>query len=243
MASASSIRNSRPPAGFMAGRAPRPCRRDSHECAPPRAFRGCDERRIRPVDVNHASLLLAAGISIGAAATAGGAVAHAGASPSPLQTDELSSFISTTGGATAAIVETASPLSVGPGNGRAASPTTESMTVTTDKADYAPGSTATFIVAGVNSGSSVAFQIADLASDPGINGIADVYAPFTVTDGGPGDSDSLANGAVVANGKSPPMAAPPAPRCNSPPPPAARPRPRRSATRQTRRATITLYLV
>ena len=71
------------------------------------------------------------------------------------------------------------------------------MTVTTDKADYAPGSTATFIVAGVNSGSSVAFQIADLASDPGINGIADVYAPFSVTDGGPGDSDGLANGVVV----------------------------------------------
>ena len=72
------------------------------------------------------------------------------------------------------------------------------MTVTTDKADYAPGSTATFIVAGVNSGSSVAFQIADLASDPGINGIADVYAPFSVTDGGLGDSDGLANGIVVA---------------------------------------------
>ena len=72
------------------------------------------------------------------------------------------------------------------------------MTVTTDKADYAPGSTATFTVAGVNSGSSVAFQIADLASDPGINGIADVYAPFSVTDGGTGDADGLANGTVVA---------------------------------------------
>ena len=72
------------------------------------------------------------------------------------------------------------------------------MSVTTDKADYAPGSTATFTVAGVNSGSSVAFQIADLASDPGINGIADVYAPFSVTDGGAGDFDGLANGAVVA---------------------------------------------
>ena len=82
--------------------------------------------------------------------------------------------------------------------GRTASPATESMTVTTDKADYAPGSTATFTVAGVNSGSSVAFQIADLASDPGINGIADVYAPFSVTDGGTGDADGLANGAVVA---------------------------------------------
>ena len=152
-----------------------------------------------PVDVNHASLSAPVGVSIGAAATAGGAVAHEGASPWPLQADDLSSFVPTTGGATAAVVGTASPLSVGAGNGPgAASPTTESMTVTTDKADYAPGSTATFIVAGVNSGSSVAFQIADLASDPGINGIADVYAPFSVTDGGLGDFDSLANGVVVA---------------------------------------------
>jgi hypothetical protein len=127
------------------------------------------------------------------------AVAHEGASPSPLQADDLSSFVSTTGGATAAVVGTASLLSVGGGNGPGAgSPTTKSMTVTTDKADYAPGSTATFIVADVNSGSSVAFQIADLASDPGINGIADVYAPFSATDGGLGDSDGLANGVVVA---------------------------------------------
>ena len=183
----------------MAGRAPRPCRRDSHECPPRRAFRARDTGAYVPVDVNHASLSAAVGVSIGAAATAGGAVAHEGASPWPLQADDLSSFVSTTGGATAAIVGTASRLSLGAGNGPgAASPTTQSMTVTTDKADYAPGSTATFIVAGVNSGSSVAFQIADLASDPGINGIADVYAPFSVTDGGLGDSDSLANGVVVA---------------------------------------------
>ena len=151
-----------------------------------------------PVDVNHASLSAPVGVSIGAAGTAGGAVAHDGASPSPLQADDLSSFV-TTGGATAAVFETASPLSVGASNAPGtASPATEPMTVTTDKADYAPGSTATFTVAGVNSGSSVAFQIADLASDPGINGIADVYAPFSVTDGGTGDADGLANGAVVA---------------------------------------------
>ena len=151
-----------------------------------------------PVDVNHASLSAAVGVSIGAAGTAGGAVTHDGASPSPPQADDLSSFV-TTGGATAAVFETASLLSAGPSSGPGtASPATESMTVTTDKADYAPGSTATFTVAGVNSGSSVAFQIADLASDPGINGIADVYAPFSVTDGGTGDADGLANGAVVA---------------------------------------------
>ena len=152
-----------------------------------------------PVDVKDGSLPAAAGLSIAAAITAGGAATHEGESPSPLQADDRSSFVSTTGGATAAVVETASLLSVGGGNGLGtATPATESMTVTTDKADYAPGSTATFIVAGVNSGSSVAFQIADLASDPGINGIADVYAPFSVTDGGLGDSDGLANGVVVA---------------------------------------------
>ena len=116
------------------------------------------------------------------------------------------------------------------------------MTVTTDKADYAAGSTATFTVAGVNSGSSVAFQIADLASDPGINGIAHVYAPFSVTDGGTGDADGLANGAVLLNGKSPPMAAPPAPCCSLRPSPAARPPPRRSATRPTRSCSRTKRL-
>ena len=71
------------------------------------------------------------------------------------------------------------------------------MTITTDKADYAPGGTATFVVTGVSSGSSVEFSVADLASAPGINGIADIYAPFSVTDGGLSDADGLANGVVV----------------------------------------------
>ena len=84
-----------------------------------------------------------------------------------------------------------------PGNGMG-SASVEFMTVTTDQADYAPGSTATFAVTGVASGSSVAFRVADVPSDPGINGIADVYAPFSVTDGGPDDLDGLANGIVVA---------------------------------------------
>ena len=151
-----------------------------------------------PVDVNHASLSAPVGVSIGAAGTAGGAVAHDGASPSPLQADDPSSFM-TTGGAIAAVCETCVAALCGASNALGtASPATEPMTVTTDKADYAPGSTATFTVAGVNSGSSVAFQIADLASDPGINGIADVYTPFKITDGGTGDADGLANGTVVA---------------------------------------------
>src|SRR5262249_21272317 len=92
------------------------------------------------LDINHASLSAAVGVTIGAATTAGGAVAHGGASPSPLQADDLSSFVSTTGGATAAVVETASLLSVAAGNGPGGgSPPTESLTVTPDKADYEPG--------------------------------------------------------------------------------------------------------
>ncbi len=48
----------------------------------------------------------------------------------------------------------------------------------------------TITVSGVTPGGSVTIQIADLATKPGINGIADVYTPFTVTAG--------ANGQVVA---------------------------------------------
>src|SRR6516225_9504841 len=88
--------------------------------------------------------------------------------------------VPTSSGAIDPVSETTSPLSVGLSNGPdSALPITESMIVTTDKPDYAPGDIATFVVAGVRSGSSVTFQVADLASAPGINGIADVYAPFS----------------------------------------------------------------
>ena len=136
-------------------------------------------------------------VSIGAEAAAGGAMTRDGASPPAMLAHDPSSFVPIIGGSTAAAFETASLLSVGAGSGPAtASPVTASMTVTTDKTDYAPGSAATFIVSGVNSGSSITFQIVDLT--PGINGFAAVYAPFKVTDGGTGDSDGRANGTVVA---------------------------------------------
>ena len=152
-----------------------------------------------PVDVNHASPPAPVGLSIRAATTAGGMVMYDRTLPWPLQSENLSSLVSTMGDSAAAVSDPVSLLSVKAGNGTGtASLATELMTVTTDKADYTPGSTATFTVAGVNSGSSVAFQIGDLASDPGINEIADVYAPFSVTDGGVGDVDGLANGTVVA---------------------------------------------
>ena len=73
-----------------------------------------------------------------------------------------------------------------------------SLSVTTDKTDYAPGSTATFTVTGIASGSSVIFRIADVSNAPGVNGIADIYTPFKITDGGTGDSDGVVNGTIVA---------------------------------------------
>ena len=152
-----------------------------------------------PVDVNHASLSATVGVSIGAAATAGGAMAHdGGVAVAAAGRRSVELHVDDRGRNRCRIRDCVAALCRGWHGPGTASPATESMTVTTDKADYAPGSTATFIVAGVNSGSSVAFQIADLASDPGINGIADVYAPFSVTDGGTGDADGLANGVVVA---------------------------------------------
>ena len=51
---------------------------------------------------------------------------------------------------------------------------------------------------GIASGSSVKFRLADVPNAPGVNGIADVYTPFKITDGGTGDLDGVANGTVVA---------------------------------------------
>jgi VCBS repeat-containing protein len=149
-----------------------------------------------PVGINHASLSEEA-VGVSSCAGAGGA-AHDDASPSSPQAGDPPIFGSITGSAIVAGSEAAPLPSFGAGSGATTSPAAESMTVTTDKADYAPGSMATFTVAGINSGSSVTFQITDLASEPGINGIVDVYVPFSVTDGGAGDADGLANGTVVA---------------------------------------------
>ncbi len=86
------------------------------------------------------------------------------------------------------------PLHPGAGNSGA----TSSFSVAADAADYPPGSIATFTAMGLLSGGSVTFQIADLPSAPGADGIADVYTPFAIKDGGAGDLDGLANGTVVA---------------------------------------------
>ena len=151
-----------------------------------------------PLEIDHASRTAAVDVIIGADNKSGRNAAQHGTSPPTLKLG-MSNFVPTSSDAIASVSETASPLSVGLSNGPdSALPITESMIVTTDKPDYAPGDIATFVVAGVGSGSSVTFQVADLASAPGVNGIADVYAPFSVTDGGTGDADGLANGTVVA---------------------------------------------
>ena len=118
----------------------------------------------------------------------------------PLQANDATSVASRTDDSVAAPIGTASLIRGNVTDGSpVSSPPSGSLSVKTDKADYAPGSTATFTATGVMTGSSVTFQIADLTSAPGANGIADVYTPFRVKDGGAGDLDGLANGTVVAN--------------------------------------------
>jgi uncharacterized repeat protein (TIGR01451 family) len=73
----------------------------------------------------------------------------------------------------------------------------QDLTVTTDKADYAPGEIAFITASGLEAGETVQFAIADDPNAPGNDGDADVYAPFSVTDGGPGDIDGIANGQIV----------------------------------------------
>jgi hypothetical protein len=74
------------------------------------------------------------------------------------------------------------------------------LTVTTDQADYAPGSTATdvtvadtleFSVAAINAGAD--------ADDFLAYDLSGTTPPWTVTDGAPGDLDGAANGTIVMN--------------------------------------------
>jgi uncharacterized repeat protein (TIGR01451 family) len=71
-------------------------------------------------------------------------------------------------------------------------------TLTTNKKDYLPGETVTFTLSQFDPGSSFVFAVRDSASDPGDDGVANVYSPFWVTDGGLGDRDGLVNGQIVA---------------------------------------------
>ncbi|QOZ46548.1 hypothetical protein XH89_26065 [Bradyrhizobium sp. CCBAU 53340] len=73
-----------------------------------------------------------------------------------------------------------------------ADPTLAAASVSTNQSDYAPGSTAYF-TANVGVGDTVTFQVHDVAGNP----VSGTDVPWTVVDGGAGDLDGLANGAVV----------------------------------------------
>jgi len=70
-------------------------------------------------------------------------------------------------------------------------------TLRTNKLDYAPSETVTLTLSEVDPGSSFVFAVRDSVSDPGDDGVANVYSPFWVTDGGLGDLDGLVNGQIV----------------------------------------------
>ncbi|MFN5241997.1 MAG: hypothetical protein ACK5WC_00530, partial [Aphanizomenon sp.] len=74
----------------------------------------------------------------------------------------------------------------------------QDMRVSTDKADYAPGETVKITAGGFAKDSTIQFEIKDDPNDPGDDGEADVYKPFSITDGGAGDLDGIANGQVLA---------------------------------------------
>lgn len=65
------------------------------------------------------------------------------------------------------------------------------MSVSTDLADYAPGSTAYF-TANVGFGDTVTFNVTDVAG----TAVSGTNQPWTVTDGGAGDLDGVVNGVI-----------------------------------------------
>ncbi|MCA6122762.1 hypothetical protein J6500_12770 [Bradyrhizobium sp. WSM 1704] len=70
-------------------------------------------------------------------------------------------------------------------------PSLASFSVATDLADYAPGSTAS-ITATVGVGDTVTFNVSDVAG----TAVSGTDQPWTVTDGGAGDLDAIANGVI-----------------------------------------------
>jgi hypothetical protein len=73
----------------------------------------------------------------------------------------------------------------------------EGVRVKTDQEDYAPGSTAYVTATGFESGSTIEFAIQEDPNRPGDDGIANIYKPFSVTDGGEGDLDGVADGNIT----------------------------------------------
>ena len=87
--------------------------------------------------------------------------------------------------------------------------TVDGLIVATDANDYAPGTLATFTALNLVSGATVTFSVSHVDPGPdGIYGTADdgllhdlsgTTAPWSVTDGGPGDLDGIANGVIVTS--------------------------------------------
>jgi len=73
----------------------------------------------------------------------------------------------------------------------------ENLAVKTDLEDYAPGSTAYITATGFKPGSTIEFAIQEDANRPGDDGIANIYTPFYVTDGGEGDLDGEVDGNIT----------------------------------------------
>src|SRR5258708_6940770 len=68
----------------------------------------------------------------------------------------------------------------------------QSFSVSTDLLDYAPGSTATF-TANVGVGDTVTFNVTDVAGTV----VSGTNEPWSITDGGFGDLDGVANGVIT----------------------------------------------
>ena len=97
------------------------------------------------------------------------------------------------------------------GSGPAAAPAgPNAVSVSTDKQDYAPGETATITVTGAAQGGTVYFEV-DHVTGPGEDGIFGTnddertelggsgHDPWSVTDGGTGDLDGVADGSITAS--------------------------------------------
>jgi uncharacterized repeat protein (TIGR01451 family) len=74
---------------------------------------------------------------------------------------------------------------------------TNNWTVSTDKYNYMPGDIVVITARGFAVGSTIEFAIEDDPDDFGDDGNADVYQPFSVTDGGASELDDIANGEVL----------------------------------------------
>ena len=196
-----------------------------------------------PVDVNHASLSAPVGVSIGAAGTAGGAVAHDGASPSPLQADDPVELRDDRGRNRCRIRDCVAAL-------RGAEQRTGhgfARNGTDDRHDRQGGlragqhgdlhrGQASIPEARSHSRSPTwPATPASTALPMSMRRLVSRMAARAMPTASPTAPSLL-------NGKSPPMAAPPAPCCSLRPSPAARPPPRRSATRPTRSCSRTKSL-